>query len=45
MWKASITSSSVIFPEDSFLHEGFHHENEPGCSGLGTLVRIFKIYN
>ena len=35
MWKASITSSSVTFPEDSFLHEGFHHENEPGSSGLG----------
>ena len=34
-WKASITSSSVIFPEDSFLHEHFHDENEPGCSGLG----------
>ena len=34
-WKASITSSSVILPVDSYLHEGFHHENEPGCSGLG----------
>ena len=34
-WKASITSSSVIFSEDSFLHEGFHHENEPGCFRLG----------
>ena len=34
-WKASITSSSFIFPEDSLLHQGLHHENEPGCSGLG----------
>ena len=34
-WNYSITTSSVIFPEDSFLYERFHHENEPGCPGSG----------
>lgn len=31
-WNDSITTSSVIFPEDSFLYEGFHHD---GCPGSG----------
>ena len=37
----------LLYSQNLLLHKGFHHENEPGCSGLGRCFSrpYFLIYN